>query len=191
MRTAAAVAALALTSAGAMAEDIPAPTMKVGDRFSYRLTGGPDKPSMWTETVFEVLGGGRYRVRLDGETMKGVREFDGPGNVVQPPPWPSLKFMQFPIAIGKSWTHAVNDTVAQTRTIAYRAVAMEPLASPAGRFDCARIEGVETTGGSGVTIPVSVKLWYCPAARAIVRKESTIPVAGRVVLELTDLKLAP
>jgi hypothetical protein len=68
---------------------------------------------------------------------------------------------------------------------------METFASPAGKLDCARIEGIETTGNSGVTIPASVKLWYCPAARAIARKETTIPVAGRVVLELTDLKLAP
>ena len=182
---------LALGASLAMAQEFPAPTMKVGDRHTYRISGGPDKPTTYTETVVEVLPGGRYRIRLEGTSQPGLREFDGPSNLVQPPPWPSLKPMQYPVAVGKAWTHAVADTPAQSRSIAYKAVAIESVKVAGGALDCVRIEGADTTTVSGVSIPSPVKLWYCPAARAVVRKETLIPTAGLVTQELTAYQLAP
>jgi len=182
---------LALSASLAMAQEIPAPTMKVGDRFTYRISGGPDKPTTYTETVVDVLPGGRYRIRLDGTSQPGMREFDGPGNLVQPPPWPSLKAIHYPVAVGKAWTHTVADTTAQSRSIAYKGVAMETIRVAGGSLACLRIEGADTTTLSGMSIPSPVKLWYCPAARAVVRKETLIPTAGLVTQELTAYQLAP
>ena len=79
--------AIALVTSPAMAQPFAQPTMKLGDRYTYRVSGGPDKPTTYTETVVEVLPDGRYRIRLDGTPQPGLREFDGPGNLVQPPPW--------------------------------------------------------------------------------------------------------
>jgi hypothetical protein len=183
--------AAALVLSTAMAQSFDAPTMKVGDYFSYQASGGHDKPNVWTETVVEVLRGGRYRVRVDGGPQPGLREFDGPWNVVQIPPWPSLKFLHFPLAVGKSWKHAVDDTPAQRRTIDYKAVAIETRTVAGQALECLRIEGVETTGNATFGIPSATKLWYCPAARAVVRKENRIPLVERVIVELTDFKLAP
>ena len=188
------IAALATTLlvSTAMAQSIDAPTMKVGDRHVFRTAGGPERGHRWTQTVLEVLPGGGYVTRYEPDAQAPqLRHYDRDGNMVVPPPWPTLRSMQFPIDIGKSWTHAVNDTPAQTRTIAYRAVAREPYASGVGRLDCVRIEGVETTGNTGVVVPIPVKLWYCPAARAVVRKESRIPTVGLVTLDLVEYKLAP
>jgi hypothetical protein len=182
---------LALGVPPAMAQDFAQPTMKVGDRFTYRIRGGPDSPTTFTETVVDVLPGGRYRIRLDGTAQPGMREFDGPGNLVQPPPWPSLRPMQYPLAVGKSWTHAVNDTSAQSRSIAYKAVAIETIRVAGAALECLRIEGADTTTVSGMSIPSAVKLWYCPAARAVVRKETRVPTAGLVTMELTAFTLAP
>ena len=183
--------ALALVASAAMAEEFAVPAMKVGDRYSYRISGGPDKPTTWAETVVEVLPGGRYRVRLDGTAQPGLREFDGPGNLVQPAPWPSLKAMHYPVAVGKAWTHSVVDTSAQSRAIAYQGVAIETLKVAGAALECLRIEGTDTTTLSGLSVPSPVRLWYCPAARAVVRKETRLPTAGLVTLELTDYKLAP
>ena len=182
---------LALSASTAMAQEFAVPTMKVGDRYTYRITGGPDKPTTYTETVVEVLPGGRYRIRLDGTSQPGLREFDGPGNLVQPPPWPSLRAIHYPVAVGKAWTHSVADTPAQTRSIAYKGVAMESIKVAGGSLECLRIEGADTTAISGVAIPAPVKLWYCPAARAVVRKETRLPTVGLVTVELTDYKLVP
>jgi hypothetical protein len=138
-----------------MAQEFPAPTMKVGDRHTYRISGGPDKPTTYTETVVEVLPGGRYRIRLEGTSQPGLREFDGPGNLVQPPPWPSLKPMQYPVAVGKAWTHTVADTPAQSRSIAYKAVAIESVKVAGGALDCVRIEGRRHHHGLGRVDPVA------------------------------------
>jgi hypothetical protein len=188
---AAAALILALCASAAMAQEFAQPTMKVGDRYTYRISGGPDKPTTYTETVTEVLPGGRYRIRLEGTSQPGTREFDGPGNLIQPPPWPSLRPMQYPVAVGKAWTHAVADTPAQSRSIAYRGVAMETIKVAGASLECLRIEGADTTSVSGVAIPSPVKLWYCPAARAVVRKETRIPSVGLVTQELTAYQLAP
>ena len=189
MRTLPILAALVVAS-GAMAQAIEQPTMSVGDRFTWRISGGPAAPRTWSETVVEVLPGARYRVRTEGEPTPRVLEFDGPGNLVQPPPWPSLKPMQFPITVGKAWTHAVADTEAQTRSIAYRAVSTETIRSAAGTLDCVRIEGNDVTTLSGVAAAAPVKLWYCPAARAVARKESRLPMVGVVTQELVSYRLA-
>ena len=186
----AALAILTLGAAVAMAQEFPMPTMKVGDRYTYRSSGGPAAPATWTETVVEVLPAGRYRVQVEGATT-GMRDFDGPGNLVQPPPWPSLKAMHYPVAVGKAWTHSVADTPAQTRSIAYKGVALESVKVAGQPLECLRIEGVDTTSGPGIAIPSPVRLWYCPTARAVVRKETRIPTAGLVTVELTDYKLAP
>jgi hypothetical protein len=186
----AAASILALCASVAMAREFAQPTMKVGDRYTYRISGGPDKPTTFTETVVDVLPGGRYRIRLDGTSQPGMREFDGPGNLIQPPPWPSLKPMHYPVAVGKAWSHSVADTPAQTRSIAYRGVAIETVRVAGNALECLRIEGTETTTNSGIAVPSQARLWYCPAARAIARKETRIPRVGLVTQELTAYHLA-
>jgi len=178
-----------------MAAEYAQPVMKVGDRWTWRASGGLDPARVWTETVVEVLPGGRYRSRIEGEPQ-GPRmvEFDGPGNLVQPPPWPTLRPMQFPLVPGKAWAHAVADTEAQSRSIAYRAVGVERRKVAGRELECLRIEGADTTTVSGHSAASPVKLWYCPDARQVVRKEtriSVIPVVGLVTLEVTDFRLVP
>ena len=186
------VVAMLVTAGAAMAEALDRPATKVGDRWTWRSSGGPSPARTWTETVVEVLAGGRYRSRIEGEP-RGPRivEFDGPYNVVQPAPWPSLKEMQFPVAVGRAWTHSIAVTEAQTRSIAYQAVATETVKVAGGAQECLRIEGTDTTTISGVGAASPVRLWYCPAVRQVVRKETRIPTAGLVTVEVTEFKLAP
>ena len=165
------------------------PTMHVGDSFTFRITGGPAPPREWSEHVIEVLDGGRYRARVDGQGQPFV-EFDGPGNVVQPPPWPTLQLLQFPLTIGKHWSNAVADTPAQTRAIDYRVAAVERLKLRVGEYDCLRLDGHETTTVSGASVVSAGTIFYCPALRHIGLRETRIPNVGVVRQELVAYRPA-
>lgn len=165
------------------------PTMRVGDSFTFRITGGPAPPREWSEHVVEVLDGGRYRARVDGHAQPFV-EFDGPGNVVQPPPWPTLTLLQFPLTIGKQWTSAVADTPAQTRSIDYRVAGVERLRLRVGEHDCLRLDGHETTTVSGASVVSAGTIFYCPALRHIGLRETRIPNVGVVRQELVAYRAA-
>jgi hypothetical protein len=166
------------------------PTMQVGEAFTFRTTGGPAPPREWTEHVIEVLDNGRYRARIDGHALPFV-EFDGPGNLVQPPPWPTLQLLQFPLTIGKHWANAVADTPAQTRAIDYRVAAVERLRLRVGEHDCLRLDGHETTSVGGASVVSTGTIFYCPALRHIGLRETRIPNVGVVRQELVLYRPAP
>ena len=195
LRTAGAAALALVTQVACMSPtaSLPAdkPDMKIGDQWNYRVSGGPDAPSQWSEQVVDVMSQGRYRVRVIRHTRpEQIVEVDGPGNVVQVPPFQTLYTIQYPLTIGKQWTASVVDTPAQTRTIDYRVAAAEKLRVADKEFDCLRLEGRETTAIVGAGVESQGKIWYCPALRNIARRETSIPGAGVVRQELVWYHLA-
>jgi len=167
------------------------PTMHVGDSWTFRSSGGPAPPHEWTEEVLEVLDGGRYRARVapTSNTAPWI-QLDGPGNVMQVPPSPTLLLLAFPLTVGKHWTSEVADTPVQTRAIDYRVAGVERLRTRVGEFDCLRIEGHETTSVDTVAVVSQGTIYYCPAVRHIALRETRIPSVGLVRQELVAYRPA-
>jgi hypothetical protein len=193
LRSLALVLLAAACAMGASAQQpVAKPRMKIGDHWSFRVSGGPEPSEQWREEVVDVMPDGRYRARIVYPTRpEQIVDIDGPGNVVQRPPHATLYAVQYPLTLGKRWKASVADTPAQTRTIDYRVAAAEKVSVAAGEFDCLRLEGRETTVVAGAAVPAQGTLWYCPAVRNFARRELNIPGVGVVRHELLSYRLMP
>jgi hypothetical protein len=181
-----------LAAAGVAMSAAPAavkPTMQVGDAWTFRTSGGPAPPNEWTEQVLEVLDGGRYRARIVPHALPFV-EFDGPGNMLQPAPWPSLQMLQFPLTLGKQYTNVVLVSPGYTHAVEFRVAAVERLKTRVGELDCVRLDGRDTTTASGVIVDSPSTIFYCPAVRNIALRETRIPSVGVVRQELIAYRTA-
>ncbi len=185
--------ALAALSACAFAQEMPAPSYAVGDRWAYRETDLLTKSEIgrWTETVtaadateYWIDSRRTLRTTWRGDSAKRVHReqflFDESapnqrGKTISTNdagcayPWPLKVGMKFECTEGYVWPNGWNMRYALKYTVA----AAETIETPAGRFETLRLEanGFATNDTNNTVSGHERVIWLAPAAKREVRHE--------------------
>jgi hypothetical protein len=174
-------------------EPVSAPQYQVGEKFTWNYADG--KQRVWEVTGVE---GNLTQIKWSDESMASNSEKEGvyfldPDWVIQKaiskqgevilPPNPrrafmtlGLRYLDFPLQIGKSWRVTYRGTNSSGNLRDYvvhlKVVGCEEVSTPAGKFLAVKIESYHTampTMASG-----SAKWWYAPDAKNVVKFECVI-----------------
>ncbi len=181
---------------GTAGAPVPAPTLRVGDRWVYNARDGFRVPVQWTET-HEVIGVAanaiEVRVALRGETIDTVRteHLLAPGIVVSGAVFnndetrefmPPLERYRFPLTFGESWTQNLRNAVSPLNgqrpqiNRFVRVGGFESVTTSAGTFDAVllrTIMSVDENNPFRWPFQCNYLTWYAPAVGAMVREVKT------------------
>jgi hypothetical protein len=186
--------ALAALSASVFAQEMPAPSYAVGDRWAYRETDllTKNETGRWTETVtaanateYWIDSRRVQRTTWRGDSVKGLHReqflFDEAapeqrGKTIATNdagcayPWPLKVGMKFACTERYLWPNGWNVRY----ELKYTVEAAESVETPAGRFDTLRLEAkgfaTNETNNNNVSGHERV-IWLAPAAKREVRHE--------------------
>nr|WP_316642539.1 hypothetical protein [uncultured Roseateles sp.] len=110
---------------------------------------------------------------------------------------PRVEPLQFPLAVGKRWTHSNSYDHAScgktTTELRNQVVGWEEVKVPAGTFRALRIDSEGTWRNRCASDRSQYKFWYVPKVKWLVRSESWIYAGGRVfeglIRELTEYQV--
>jgi hypothetical protein len=171
-------------------EPVFAPQYQVGEKFIWEYTDG--KKRVWEVTGVE---GNLAQITWNDEKMPSDSEKEGvyfldPDWVIQkaiskqgevillPNPRRAfmtlgLRYLDFPLQIGKSWTVTFqgSNLTGKPRSFVVRlkVVACEEIATPAGKFPAVKIESYHTA--IDIMMSGSAKSWYAPDAKNVIKFE--------------------
>jgi hypothetical protein len=189
-----AVALSACVSVGGTAgPPVPAPVLRVGDRWTYNARDGFRVPVTWTETheVMGVAAGAiEVRVTLLGETINTVRteRLLAPGIVASGAVFnndetrdftPPLERFRFPLTFGETWTQNLRNAVSplngqQPQINRFvRVGGFERVTTPAGDFDAVLLRTIMSVDDNNPfrwPFQCNYLTWYAPAVGAMVRE---------------------
>jgi hypothetical protein len=174
-------------------EPVSAPQYQVGEKFTWNYTDG--KKRVWEVTGVE---GSLAQITWSDEKMLSNSEKEGvyfldPDWVIQKaiskqgevilPPNPrrafmtlGLRYLDFPLQIGKSWRVTYQGTnlrgSRRLYVVSLKVVACEEIATPAGKFPAVKIESYHTA--IDIMMSGSATWWYAPDAKNVVKFESEI-----------------
>lgn len=178
---------------GTAGPPVPAPVLRVGDRWIYNARDGFRVPVTWVETheVMAVSAGGiEVRVTLLGETVNTVRteRLLSPGVVATGAVFnndetrdftPPLERFRFPLAFGESWSQSMSNAVSplngqRPTVIRYvRVGGFEKVTTPAGTFDAVlmrTIMSVDDNNPFRWPFQCNYETWFAPGVGAMVRE---------------------
>jgi hypothetical protein len=177
---------------GTAGPPVPAPVLRVGDRWVYHARDGFRVPVTWTETheVTAVASGGiDVRVTLLGETINTERfeRLLSPGVVASGAVFnhdetrdftPPMERYRFPLTFGDTWTQNLrNPSPAnglQTQINRFvRVGGHEQVTTPAGTFEAVRMRtlmSVDENNPFRWPFQCNYETWWAPAAGAMVRE---------------------
>ena len=180
---------------GTAGAPVPAPSPRVGDRWTYSARDGFRVTVTWTETheVMSIAAGAiELRVTLLGETINTVRteRLLAPGIVASGAVFnndetrdftPPLQRYRFPLTFGDSWTQNLrnpNPVVGFPSQINrfVRVGGFEQVATPAGTFDAVLLRtlmSVDENNPFRWPFQCNYLTWYAPAVGAMVREVKT------------------
>jgi hypothetical protein len=192
------VAALVLASCaapgpgGAPGPAVAAPTLKVGDRWTYQGTDGYRVPIVWEEThEITAIGpqGITIRITAKGPTVdiQRTETWSAPGVVRTGAVFdsetdrfdPALIRYKFPLTSGETWNQAVRDLNKPPGPFGpiQRHVAVggyESVATPAGTFDAIRMRIImQLDDETFWRYPTECNylVWYAPSVGAMVKED--------------------
>jgi len=110
---------------------------------------------------------------------------------------PGVQALQFPLEIGKRWTHSNSYDHAScgktTSELKNQVVGWEDVKVPAGTFRALRIDSEGTWRNRCGSDRSTYKFWYVPKVKWLVRSETWIYAGGRVfeglIRELTEYQV--
>jgi hypothetical protein len=178
---------------GTAGAPVPAPVLRVGDRWVYNARDGFRVPVLWTETheVVSVAANAiEVRVALRGETIDTVRieRLVAPGIVASGAVFnndetrdftPPLERFRFPLTFGDSWTQNMTNPVSPLNgqrpqiNRFVRVGGFEKVTTPAGDFDAVlmrTIMSVDDNNPFRWPFQCNYLTWYAPAVGAMVRE---------------------
>ncbi len=178
---------------GTAGAPVPAPTPRVGDRWTYNARDGFRVPVTWTETheVMSVAAGAiEVRVTLLGETINTVRieRLLAPGVVASGAVFnndetreftPPLERFRFPLTFGETWTQNMKNTVSPLNgqrpqiNRFVRVGGFEKVTTPAGDFDAVLLRTIMSVDDNNPfrwPFQCNYLTWYAPAVGAMVRE---------------------
>ena len=180
------------TIAGAAGPAVPAPTIRVGDRWVYNAIDGYRQKITWTET-HEVAAIGadgiRINVTLSGPNIDLTRTeiWSAPGVVRSGAIYeaetdrfdPALVRYQYPLTNDASWSQQVRDLNKPPTPygpIRFHATVggYEPVTTPAGTFDAIKIRYlIQLDDETFWRYPTQCDyvVWYAPSIGAMVREQ--------------------
>jgi hypothetical protein len=190
------VLALALIASPGIAQKADRPAVKVGDewQFTQYMLVPVQKPNLtWVITSVTPTG---IAGTENGKPLKLTPDL----NVVESPraDHSDWRLLSFPLEVGKKW--AYSDDFMQKDTdyaghheVNVTVVGHERVRVPAGEFDAYKLEAKIKEGvqGGPPARDVTRTYWYAPAARAVVKYQTTNPSRGPETLELVSFKLQP
>jgi hypothetical protein len=191
---AAASVLLALAAPSAWAQGAtPAPDVKVGDHWTYRILDGftNELKSEYTRQIVsmsnnEIVTSNTYK----GKTTESLMYFDrawntkDTGRYAYDPGFPALRF---PLRTGDAWTSEYHSQTLGSSS-AWRCEASLRVVGPAtlklsgGNLDTILVEGAHRCVGIGTTVTAyqfNAKVWYAPGQNAIARSEGSSWSDGR------------
>jgi hypothetical protein len=191
LATSAAAVAGCASVGGAPGAPAPAPTYRVGDRWTYHGTNGYRLPVTWDE-VHEVTSVGAdgivLRVTQKGPQVDTARTerlaapgllavgavFDAETRLFKPP----LERYQFPLTPGASWRQTAdnyNETLGKDDPLLryVKVGGWESIATPAGTFDAIGMrEFMQLDLNDPFKYPMqcNYEIWWAPAVGGVVRE---------------------
>jgi hypothetical protein len=192
------VAVLVLTACaapqpgGAPGPAVAAPTLRVGDRWTYQGTDGYRVPIVWEEThEITAIGpqGITVRITAKGPTVDSQRTetWSAPGVVLTGAVFdsetdrfdPALIRYKFPLTSGETWRQSVRDLNKPPGPFGpiQRHVEVggyESVATPAGTFDAIRMRIIMQLDDETVwqyPTQCNYVVWYAPAVGAMVKED--------------------
>jgi hypothetical protein len=166
-------------------EAIPAPTVNVGDHWSYRSVNGltNELQGEFTRQVIsvsdkEITASHKYIGKADQTLMYFDRNWNtkDTGRYAYDPAFPSLRF---PLRAGEQWTDSYDAKTLGEDSIwhceaSIHVIGPETLTLPNGTLDTIRVDGAHLCNRVGATAAQyqgSSKVWYAPGQNAIARSE--------------------
>jgi hypothetical protein len=171
---------------------VPAPDLRAGDRWTYRISDGFRTPTVWEEVhELTAAGAGAYALRVTGKgpTTDFVRteRWSAPGTVLigpvmdreERPFAPPMERYRFPLAGGARWNQmfdvAPDKQNFNGRLSRHVSVGgFQNVVTPAGSFNALRmriIMQVDDEEFWRTQTECAYLLWYAPEAGAMVREE--------------------
>lgn len=171
-----ALVAMGVSSPAALAQTAEAPQWKVGYKWTFQSVSGlPPVTGTWQREVIESLPDGKFSVQMENGNKL---TFDGETNSLDSRgPEYSWKRFDFPLHVGKQWTHERKLDAYGRETATWKVKAYESVTVPAGTFDCFRVEGVVWQTRNYMMYAPSTShedftYWYCPDVKWVARWKS-------------------
>lgn len=192
-----AAAALTLVATAAVAQRAERAEVKVGDRWRFEQRDQRTGVKEY-ETVRIVTAADASRIATtEGDATGSFTADWNPLDTPRGSNSESVKYLDFPLEIGKKWAFKTQWTnkITQSRgrsTFDVAVVAHERVKVPAGEFDAFKVEAKgfwnnDTSGRSGRVV---LAYWFAPAARQVV-KTTNDDGFNLWVNELMELQLQP
>ena len=188
--------ALTLIANPAVAQKVDRPAVKVGDEWQFieYYVVPIQKPNLiWVITSVTPAG-------ISGTENGKVLKLTPDLNVIESPraDHSDWRLLSFPLEVGKKWAYSddfLQKDVDYTghSEVNVTVVGHEKVRVPAGEFDAYKLEakGKDGVRGGPPARDVTRTYWYAPAARAVVKYQTTNPTRGPETLELVSFKLQP
>ena len=176
-----------ISSDAATGKPVDAPTIMVGDSYTFEVENSSDSKLSYTATR-EVAAIDENRMTIVTTNAKSTRKrttyydrtwsYLGSGTSDKDGVSfsPALKYLDFPLSVGKKWTSQsieTNKKSGQQRlhTISGTVEGWEKVQVPAGDFDALKIVLKTEVKDGDVVSPGSDISWYVPALRRSVKSE--------------------
>ncbi|MBF0205033.1 MAG: hypothetical protein HQK67_12190 [Desulfamplus sp.] len=184
---------------------VEAPTVKVGDSYKFETENiSNTKLSYISVREITAINGNRMTVVTTNEKSGNKRTnyydlawgylgsgVDGKDGVSLSP---ALKYLDFPLSVGKKWTAQSVETNNKTKNQRYHTIngtveGWEKVSVPAGEFDALKIVlQTEVKDGDKVNIGNDIS-WYVPALKRSIKSELTGKDASTGVEEKKNIRL--
>jgi hypothetical protein len=191
-----------------LAEDkktVEAPIIKVGDSYKFEIENiSNTKLSYVASREVTAIDGNRMTVVTTNEKSGSKRSnyydltwgylgsgADGKDGVSFTP---ALKYLNFPLSVGKKWTAQSVETDNKTKHQRYHTIngiveSWEKITVPAGEFDALKIVlQTEVKDGDKVNVGTDVS-WYVPALKRSIKSELTGKDASTGIEEKKNIRL--
>ena len=187
---------MALIASPAVAQKGDRPAVKVGDEWQFieYYVVPIQKPNViWVITSVTPAG-------ISGTENGKVLKLTPDLNVIESPrsDHSDWRLLSFPLEVGKKWAYSddflqKDVDYAGHSVVNVAVVGREKVRVPAGEFDAYKLEakGKDGVRGGPPARDVTRTYWYAPAARAVVKSQTTNPTRGPETIELVSFKLQP